>query len=169
MTQRTRILIAVAILLVLVAAVVGIEALRRSAGSLTEFSEDLPTTSPGGIPIYLDGQLLGAFSPPDLEALEMVSFVEAEEGKTEEGWLLRDVLLLHGKERALQPNTIVVVSSTSRDKSAQLTWAEVDDAANWVMFDLSGRGTLKLVSVLEKLDTRDEWIQDVDLIELASS
>jgi hypothetical protein len=71
-------------------------------------------------------------------------------------------------ERALQPDTVVIVSSSSRDKSAQLTWAEIDDPANWVMFDLSGRGTLKLVSVLEKLDTRDEWVQDVDLIELTS-
>jgi hypothetical protein len=98
----------------------------------------------------------------------MVSFVEAEEGKTEEGWLLSDVLRLHVEERALQPDTVVVVSSSSREKSAQLTWAEVDEPANWVMFDLSGRGTLKLVSVLERLDTRDEWVQDVDLIELTS-
>jgi hypothetical protein len=34
------------------------------------------------------------------------------------------------------------------------------------MFDLAGRGTLKLVSVLERLDTRDEWVQDVDRIEI---
>jgi hypothetical protein len=34
------------------------------------------------------------------------------------------------------------------------------------MFDLSGRGTLKLVSVLERLDVRDEWVQDVDQIEV---
>ena len=158
----------IAVLLVLAAAVVGIETLRRSAGGSTQASEGLPTAMPGGIPIYLDGQFMGAFSPPDLEEMEMVSFVEAEQGMTEEGWLLRDVLLLHVKERALQPDTIVIVSSSSRDKSAQLTWAEVDDPANWVMFDLAGRGTLKLVSVLEKLDTRDEWVQDVDLIELTS-
>jgi hypothetical protein len=168
MTQRTRALIAIAVLLVLVVAVVGIEAIRRAAGGTMQVSEEAATATPGGIPIYLDGELAGAFSPPDLEALEMVSFVEAEEGKTEEGWLLRDVLLLHVKEKALQPETMVVVSSTSRDKSAELTWAEVEDPANWVMFDLSGRGTLKLVSVLEKLDVRDEWIQDVDLVELTS-
>ncbi len=36
------------------------------------------------------------------------------------------------------------------------------------MFDLSNRGTLKLVSVLPKLDTRDEWVQDVDSIEVAN-
>jgi hypothetical protein len=35
------------------------------------------------------------------------------------------------------------------------------------MFDLSSRGTLKLASTLERLDTRDEWIQDVDKIEVS--
>jgi len=34
------------------------------------------------------------------------------------------------------------------------------------MFDLSNRGTLKLVSVLEKLDEREEWIQDAEKIEI---
>jgi hypothetical protein len=60
---------------------------------------------------------------------------------------------------AWTPQTQVTVVSNS--KSVQLTWAEIDDPANWVMFDLAGRGTLKLVSVLERLDTRDEWVQDV--------
>jgi hypothetical protein len=35
-----------------------------------------------------------------------------------------------------------------------------------VMFDLSGRGTLKLVSTLPGFDNRDSWIQDVDKIEV---
>jgi hypothetical protein len=35
-----------------------------------------------------------------------------------------------------------------------------------VLFDLSGRGTLKLVSKLPQLDIRDEWVQDVDKIEI---
>ena len=60
------------------------------------------------------------------------------------------------------------MSSSSRAKSAQVTWAEVDVLENYVMFDLSNRGTLKLVSVLPALDTRDEWVQDVDSIEVTS-
>ena len=36
------------------------------------------------------------------------------------------------------------------------------------MFDLSNRGNLKLVSVLDKLDARDEWVQDVDRIEVTN-
>jgi len=36
------------------------------------------------------------------------------------------------------------------------------------MFDLANRGTLKLVSVMEKLDERAEWVQDSDRIEISS-
>jgi hypothetical protein len=160
MSQRGRILIAVGVLAVLVAVVLGVEALRRSSVE--------PTLAPGSIPIYLDGKLVGTFVPDDLAALEQVSFVDKEEGKAQEGWLLRDVLLLHVKASKLKPETRVVVTSSSRNKSAELTWAEVDDPANWVMFDLSNRGTLKLVSVLERMDVRDEWVQDVDKIEITN-
>jgi hypothetical protein len=161
-------LIAVAILIVLIGAVLGIEALRR-ANSQSQVAEGEPTLAPGSIPIYLDGRLAGSFSPTDLERLEQVSFVDDEEGKTQEGWLLRDVLLLHVDQGDLQAETPILVISNSRDKSAELTWAEVDDPANWLMFDLSGRGTLKLVSVLERLDVRDEWIQDVDEIRVGQT
>jgi hypothetical protein len=82
--------------------------------------------------------------------------------------MLRDVLLLHLSEESLTPTTRIVVISSSRDKAAELTWAEVDDTENMVMFDLSGRGTLKLVSKLERLDVRDEWVQDVEKIEIES-
>jgi hypothetical protein len=160
MTQRTRILIAVVILVVVAGGVLGIEALRRS-------SMDEPDLSPGSIPIYLDGRLVGGFTPDDLAVLEEASFVDAEEGKTQEGWLLRDVLRLHVETGKLTDDSTVTAISSSRGKSAELTWAEVDDPANAVMFDLSGRGTLKLVSVLEKLDVRDEWVQNVDRIEIA--
>jgi hypothetical protein len=157
MTQNKRILYALLILVVVVGVVLGVDALRRRNSS---------TLEPGSIPIYVEGRLAGGFSPRDLEQLEKASFVDVEEGKTQEGWLLRDVLLLHVAEDSLDANTLVTVSSSSRDKSVQLTWAEVDEGANMVMFDVSNRGTLKLVSKLERLDTRDEWVQDVDRIEL---
>jgi hypothetical protein len=163
MTQNKRVFIAVIILVLLIGAVLGVDALRRRNAS--PVSDGSVTLAPGSIPIYVDGQLVGGFSPDDLEQLEKVSFVDDEDGKTQEGWLLRDVLLLHVAREDLA-DTRINVSSSSRDKSAQLTWAEVDEAANMVMFDLSGRGTLKLVSLLEKLDVRDEWVQDVDKIEI---
>ncbi|MGD9001734.1 MAG: hypothetical protein PVF04_03640 [Anaerolineae bacterium] len=161
MNKGRRILIAVVILIVIGGGVLGLEALRRRRRTEANLE-------PGSIPIYVDGQLEAAFTPDDLERLEQVSFQDAEEGKRQEGWMLRDVLLLHLSEESLTPTTRIVVISSSRDKAAELTWAEVDDTENMVMFDLSGRGTLKLVSKLERLDVRDEWVQDVEEIEIES-
>ncbi len=147
------------------ATVLGGEILRgRLRGSPASGSE--PTVVPGGVPIYLDGRLVASFTPADLEQLEKASFTEPVEGKEQDGWLLRDILLVHLKAEQLKPEAQVVVSSSSRGKTAHLTWAEVVEPANMVMFDLSNRGTLKLVSVLPNLDAREEWVQDTDRIEV---
>jgi hypothetical protein len=158
MTQKGRIILAVGIIVLIAVAVAGVEVVRRATSA--------PDISPGSAPIYVNGEFVAAFAPDDLAKLEQVSFVDAEEGKTQEGWMLRDVLLLHIPEADLAPETTITVSSSSRDKTARLTWVEMDDAENMVMFDLSGRGTLKLVSKLERLDVRDEWVQDVDRIDV---
>ena len=150
-------LIAVGILLAMAGLVLGVDYLRRIRPA------DL---APGSVPIYVGDRLIGAFVPADLEGLDQASFVDAEEGKTQEGWLLRDIMPQHISPDALRPETVIVVSSTSRDKSAQITWEQADDPENGVLFDLSSRGTLKLVSKLEGLDTRDTWVQDVDKIEV---
>ncbi len=168
MSQRTRILIGVVVLLLLVGAVFAVDTLQRSSARPPEVAAGELTLAPGSIPVYLDGRLAGAFDPAQLEQLEKVSFVDAEEGKTQEGWRLADVLLLHVPAGQLHPETYIVVSSSSRNKAAELTWAEVENPDNRVQFDLSGRGTLKLVSMLERLDVRDEWIQDVDRIEVTN-
>lgn len=205
MGQTKRILIGVGVLALIVALVMGIDAVQRrtatpppaviatatglaaaanspaatttqvagaAAATATPQAEPtfLPTLvitlQPGSIPIYVNGVLSAAFLPSDLDKLEQVSFVEPAEGKTEEGWLLIDVLQLYLPDLPLQTATRISVSSSSREKSAELSWAEVEMKDNMVMFDLAGRGTLKLVSKLEKLDTREEWVQDVDKIEV---
>jgi hypothetical protein len=173
MSQNKRILIALLALIVLAAAVLGIEAVRRrnqqeEQANQSQIPPGMATAVPGSIPIYRDGDLVGSFEPTDLEQLEQASFEDAEEGKFQEGWLLRDVLSLYVDADDLGAETAVLVTSGHRGKSAQLAWAEVDDMTNMVMFDLSGRGTLKLVSLLPRLDVRDEWVQDVDLIEIRS-
>ncbi|MBN2005510.1 MAG: hypothetical protein JXA21_19280 [Anaerolineae bacterium] len=157
MKQRLRIIIALTILVVILGVVLGVETWRRQQATVLE---------PGAIPVYVNGRLAGQFREKDRERLEMVSFVDDEEGKTQEGWMLRDALLLIFDRDELRPETQVIVSSSSQDKSASLTWAEIASPEAMVMFDLSGRGTLKLVSRLERLDTRNEWVQDVDKIEV---
>jgi hypothetical protein len=141
----------------MVGIVLGIDCIQRSRPA------DLP---PGSVPIYVGDRLVGTFGLEDLQGLDRASFVDAEEGKTQEGWLLRDVLLVHISEDAFLPSSAITVISTSRDKSAQMTWEQVNNLDNSVLFDLSGRGTLKLASRMEGLDTRDTWVQDVDRIEV---
>lgn len=165
MSQTNRIILGIVVVIAIIGVVLGVDFFRRQ-GRRTS-AADVP---PGAIPIYVDGDLQGAFVPDDLAKLEGASFVDAEEGKTQEGWLLRDVLVLYVGENALNPETVILVRSSSRGKSIELTWPEVEDPDNMVMFDLSGRGTLKLVSQgLEDLDVRDEWVQDVDWIGVSTA
>jgi hypothetical protein len=163
MSQRKRILLAVVILCLLTGIVLGVDALGRLR---TASRPEAPP--PGSIPIYLDGRLAGNITAGDLEPIGKVSFVEVAQGVEQTGWLLRDVLLLRVARDKLRSESLIRVSSSSRNKAAEVTWAEADDPANHVMFDLSNRGTLKLVSTLEKLDTRDEWVQDADRIEVTT-
>ncbi len=165
--SRARIWVALLLLVVIVALVFGVESWRRAQVAALPVAEGEPTLVPGGVPIYLEGRLRGSFQPSDLERLNEVRFVDAAEGKEQTGWLLRDILLLYISPAELQADTQITVSSSSRNKAAVLNWAEVDDAENMVMFDLSNRSTLKLVSArLEQLDTREEWVQDADRIEV---
>ena len=106
MTQTTRILLAIGILFLIIAGVMGIETLRGQQLSV----EDLP---PGSIPIYQDGLLVGGFTPDDLAEIDQVSFTDVEEGKPQEGWLLSDVLQLNVKSRALNPETQIVTRFTA--------------------------------------------------------
>ena len=164
MDQKKRILIAGGILAVILGIVLGVDYLQRQQAA-AQAPADMP---PGSIPIYVDGGFVASFVPDDLSQLPAASFVDAEEGKTQDGWLLRDVLLLYLGEDNLQDRSQVTVSSSSREKSKALNWAEVDNKDNMVMFDLSGRGTLKLVSKISGFDIRDSWVQDVDKIEITS-
>ena len=161
MSFKNRLMLVLLVIVVLMGVVLGVDAFRRRR--VADQAGDIP---PGSIPIYVNGELAGHFSPEDLGQLEQVSFVDAEDGKTQEGWLLADVLALHLNNANLDPQAEIKVSSSSRGKSTQVRWEQVQDTDNMVMFDLSGRGTLKLVSKLESLDTRDEWVQDTDKIEI---
>ena len=164
MNQTKRIVIAVIVLLLVVGVVLGVDYLQRQQAA-SQAPADMP---PGSIPIFMDGRFVASFVPDDFSQLKGVSFVDAEEGKTQDGWLLKDVLLLYVKEKDLKAEAQVTVLSSSREKAHSLTWAEVQDEANYVLFDLSGRGTLKLVSTIPGFDIRDSWIQDVDKIEVTN-
>lgn len=162
MSQSKRIILAVGLIIVLIGVVLGLESLRAK---IIAKEQDV-TLNPGDVPVYKDGELLAAINSADLADLQMVQFTDAEQGKVQEGWLIMDIMDKYFKAKLFPDSLQLVFSSSSRDKSIALTWDEIADPENMVMFDLSGRGTLKLVSKLEKLDVRDEWIQDVDRIEI---
>lgn len=164
MDQKKRILLAVIILVAILGIVLGVDFFQRRQAA-KEAPADMP---PGSIPIFVDGRFAASFVPDDLGQLPPASFIDKEEGKSQQGWLLRDVLLFYLGEDNLQDGSQVTVASSSREKSKTLSWAEVENKDNMVMFDLSGRGTLKLVSTIPGFDIRDAWIQDVDKIEITS-
>jgi hypothetical protein len=166
MSPRNRIIIAVLLILGVVILILGVTFIQRQAVyQAPATGTPLP---PGSIPIYYNGSLAGGFKPDDLSKMQKVQFTDTAEGKLQDGWLLRDVILLYVPAAELKADAQIVVSSTSRNKSVTLTWAEVQDPTNLVMFDLTNRGTLKLASLLPQLDSREEWIQDADKIEITS-
>ena len=160
--DKKRILYVLLGLVALVGLMLGVDFWQRQQAAALA-PADMP---PGSIPIFMDGKFVASFVPDDLNQLADASFVDTEEGKTQEGWMLRDVLLLYIKESKLADDMQIVVSSASREKTKSLTWAEVDLIDNMVMFDVSGRGTLKLISKIPGFDLRDLWVQDVDKIEV---
>ena len=164
MSQNKRLLISGLILLLLVSIVMGVDALRRQqAADVYQMPEGMPTAAPGSVPIRVNGRIVASFTPEALEQLQEASFKDAEEGKTQEGWMLADILKFYLEDK-LPDDATILVRSNHREKEATVTWAEVADEDNKILFDISGRGTLKLVSLLPRLDTRDEWVQDVDEI-----
>lgn len=162
MSLPKRILISVAILIVLAGTVLALDTWRGkiAAQELNDMVEA------GDVPVYMNGELVAAFAAEDLSEMQQVQFTDQEEGKVQEGWRVSSIFEQYFNTKSFSDSLQVTIASSSRDKSITLTWEEINNPDNMVIFDLSGRGTLKLVSVLEKLDTRDEWIQDVDKIEV---
>ena len=169
MSQNRRMIIVVAVILLLAGAVAlyGILGQQRMENA----PKDVPQE--GMIHVYVDGEFVANVLPSDLSELPAASFKDTEEGKTQEGWWLRDVALLYVDEDKLSDGSEITVSgvrSTTGDlKSVTITWVEAQDLANNVMFDLAGDGqAMKLASTLERLDVRDEWVQGVSRIEITT-
>jgi hypothetical protein len=158
MKQKTRIFIALAIIFVVAVVIITVDLSQRRMSTAPE---------PGSIPVVVNGKTAGYILPSSLSDMQSVSFEDAEEGKTQEGWLLLDAMNSAFSTRQLDQDDIVTVSSSSRNKSVDIPWGDITNIENLVMFDLSNKGTLKLVSKnLDYLDVRDEWVQDVDKVEV---
>ena len=177
MSQKTRILIIVGVLLLLaiVFALYGFVIQRQTLrASLTPapLAQASPapvaTPQPGMIHLVVDGAFAANVSPADMKNLPAASFKDKEEGKDQGGWWLRDVIRLYVKETQLSPQSKLAVTGTRQgNKTATVTWAETLDPANNIAFDLAGDGqSIKLASTLDRLSTRDSWVQGVTQIDI---
>lgn len=167
MSQNRRLLIVVVVVLVLGAAAALYGVLNQNR--LKNAPADSP--QPGMIHLYVDNKFVANLSPADLSELPAASFKDAEEGKRQEGWWLRDIIRFYVEEDSLSGSSEITVigvrQKSGETKSAVMTWKETLDPDANVMFDLAGDGqSVKLASTLERLDTRDEWIQGVNRIDI---
>ena len=167
MSQNRRLLIIAVVVLLLGAAAALYGVLNQNR--LKNAPADNP--QPGMIHLYLDDKFVANLSPADLSELPGASFKDAEEGKRPEGWWLRDVVRLYVDEDSLSGSSEITVigvrQKSGETKSAVITWKETLDPDSNVIFDLAGDGqSIKLASTLERLDTRDEWIQGVNRIDI---
>ncbi len=166
MSQKTRILILVGVIILIgaVLAVIGLAAPNPAAQA--------PSATPqaGMIHLYVDGNFTANIAPADLAKLPAASFVDKEQGKTQNGYWLRDVVKVYVKESALSPTSQIALSGVrggTEKKTATLTWAETLDPANNVLFSPSNDGqSVKVAGTMDKLATRDNWVQGLTQIDV---
>ena len=166
MSTTRRIIIATIILIVVVGGILLVQSSRRGGFLYRSCGTGEKIFTEGCVPVSISGKAAGNFCQKDAAGLAKTNFRDRAENKVQEGWLLRDVMLLYIKKEEISPDTIVLVSSTSRGKKAELRWKDISNDQNKILLALSRQGSLKLVSSMKGLDTRDRWVQDVDRIEV---
>ena len=167
MSRQTRIRTLIAIVAVFAAVLVVFSLTQRNQPTAIPIT-DAVTPLSGTIALYHNGAIVTFFTPSSLTGLEESGFEDRVEGKRQNGVLLSAIILHYVAEAELSDDTLITVASSERDKSVTLTWSQVANPENHVLFDpSSNRGTLKLVSSsIENLDERAEWIQDTERIDI---
>ncbi len=166
MSQRTRILIVIGAL-ILIAVILGV-----LGAVLQGQTAQAPATTPqpGMIHLYVDGTFTANLAPAETQRLAATSFVDKEQNKKQSGYWLKDIILLYVKENTLSPTSQITVTGVrqgAEKKSASLTWAEVSDPANNVLFSPSNDGTsVKIAATLGRLATRNDWVQGLTQIDV---
>ena len=139
-----------------------------------------PVSGPaGGVPeegmihLYVDGAFRANLDPSQIMALPEASFIDEEEGKTQSGPWLKDVIALHVGERELQAGSTIRTQGIRRQggeaREAVVTWGQALDESSHLLLDIAGSGdSLKLVSTLSGLDTRDTWVQGVARLDVTT-
>ena len=166
MSTTKRVIIGIIIIAVVAAGILAVESIRRGGFLYRTLRGGSETFTGECVPVYAGKNLLAGFCKENAAALAKKSFIDKSEGKKQEGWLLADVLLLSVKKEEMKPGTLVRVESTGRGKKAVLAWRDIADEANLVLLAPTKQGTLKLAAAMKGLDSRAQWVQDVDRIEI---
>jgi hypothetical protein len=166
MSTSRRIVIAIVILVFVIGSILVIQSFRRGGHLYRICNAGEKKFSEGCILLSSGGKKLADFCRKNSEGLKKTAFRDKKENKLQEGWLLRDVILLYVKKEDMSPDTLVRIASSSRGKKAEVRWKDISDEQNRVLLALTKQGTLKLVSVMKDLDAREQWVQDVDKIEV---
>jgi len=164
MDSKKRIILAVVILIAVTAVILVIDSFQRGGTLYRYFTTG--EFSGNCVPIYAGTVERARFCSSDAEKLTSFSFTDKSEQKLQQGWFLCDIIKLYLKDNELGPKTTVTVESTARKKKAELRWKDLADRSKMVILAVSRQGTLKLVSTMEGLDSREQWIQEVDRIEV---
>ena len=166
MSQKLRILLVVGVL-----ALIAISLAVFGSVAQNQIAQvPITTPQPGMIQLYVDGVFVANLLPTETQKLPAASFVDKEQGKTQSGYWLRDVIRLYVKETSLTASSQIIVTGVrqgTEKKIATLTWVETLDPANGVLFSPSNDGTsVKIAAMMERLSTRNDWVQGLTQIDV---
>jgi hypothetical protein len=166
MSQKTRMFVVIIALVLIAVILAGIGFISQTQ----TVQAPATTPQPGMIHLYVDGAFVANLLPAETQKLPAASFVDKEQGKTQSGYWLKDVVRLYVKESALTPTcriTVTGVRQGTEKKSATVTWAETLDPANNLLLSPSNDGSsVKIAATLDRLSTRDNWIQGLTQIDV---
>ena len=116
------------------------------------------------INIWQGDQDIGDVTMSELQTLQTVSYEDTlGSGATDEGPLVRDVILLRISETSLTDGTLILIKSDLTGEERTVSWGEISNASRSYILDFTNRGTTKFTS--PEMEKKDR-VRDVTLIKV---
>ncbi|MFQ5883865.1 MAG: hypothetical protein ACE5IO_02050 [Thermoplasmata archaeon] len=116
------------------------------------------------IEIWLGDQRIGEIKMSELQALPTVSYEDTlGSGATDEGPLVKDVILLKLNESSLTNETSVLIRSDLTGEERRISWGEISNISKSYILDFTKKGTTKFSSPETE---KNERVRDVTLIRI---
>jgi hypothetical protein len=105
---------------------------------------------------------MGRLTMSDLETLPTTSFVDTlGSGSTDEGPLVKDVILLVVNESSLSNLTEITLKSDLTGEERTITWGEIANESNSYILDFTKKGTTKFTSPETQKKDRVRDVTDI--------